>query len=147
MYESVVKSRDNQIDTISQKGKKHRLYGTSCIPIHRTVVSAELNKMNPVPYSPGFISVSNRAWLLKSRDSIGLVYVVVSVLIPRIRPRCTWQFLKRILQTQSSSVKKHTGTGIDTKCSHNSRRCRISFLNLSGRQSNSVEPERFITDF
>ena len=74
------------------------------------------------------------------------VYVVMNALSILMR-LCTWQFLKRILQTRSSSVKKYTGTGIDTKCSHNGRRCRIRFLDLSGRQSNSVEPERFVTDF
>jgi hypothetical protein len=56
------------------------------------------------------------------------------------------QFLKRICQAGSGSVKKHAGAA-NAKCVHGIRLSRISFLDLSRRQSNAFEPESFVTDF
>ena len=43
-------------------------------------------------------------------------------------------------------MQKHAGIAIDAECSHRSRPNFIGFLDLSGRQSNAVEPERLVTE-
>lgn len=55
-------------------------------------------------------------------------------------------FLEGIFQTGGASMQKHARIAIDAACSHRSRPNFIGFLDLSGRQSNAVEPERLVTE-
>ena len=56
-----------------------------------------------------------------------------------------FSFLERIFQAGGGSVIKHAGVAIDAKCSathwHNRN---VRFLNLSGRQGNAFQPDRFV---